>query len=261
MKMLVKDGLSIASIFILFIISFWLREPHLTNKLDAADAASLQVLTTLDIWNQSSITEYSFLPVQSYQHDGDVKIHYYQRLNDRKHNNYYVSYPPFCFILPYAVHQIGFPINRLLIVYLNIILHFIACIYLYLLLKSFLKVKSFSFQIISSLLFFIMIPVMIYSYSRMYFAETLSLTLWIASLFHLFKALNSTNNFKFHLSFFMLFLALLTYTEWISVFFYFGLAIFLHFSRSIDLIKRKKNHFCSINFNCSSIITLCNTTT
>lgn len=240
MKMLVKDSLSIASIFILFIISFLLREPHLTNKVDAADAASLQVLTTLDIWNQSSITDYSFLPVQSYQHDGDLKIHYYQRLNDQKFNNYYVSYPPLCFILPYAIHQIGFPINRLLIVYLNIFLHFIASIYLFFLLKSILKVKSLSFAIISSLLFFIIVPVMIYSYSRMYFAETLGLTLWIAALFHFYKTLYSSRNFKLHLCLFMLFMSLLTYTEWISIFFYIGLAIFLHFSKSFDMIKRKK---------------------
>ncbi len=240
MKMLVKDSLSIASIFILFLLSFYQRQPHITNQTDASDVANLQILTTLDIWDQSSPTQYSFLPVQSYQNVGDKNIHYYQRFNDKNGNNYYVSYPPLCYILPYFLHTLGFELNRSLLVWLNIVLHLISALFLYFLMKNMLKFNAFSWNITSSLAYFILVPVMTYSFTRMYFAETLCLCLFIASVYFLYQLIFSNPKSKLYLLGFILSFALLSYCEWTSVFLFICLSGYLYFAKKLDKKIRLK---------------------
>lgn len=245
MKMLVKDSLSIASIFILFCLSFYQRQAHLTNDTDPNDVANLQILTTLDVWQQTSPLNYSFLPVQSYQNKGDVNIHYYKRFLDKIGNNYYISYPPLCYVIPYSFKFLGFDINRKLLVWINIFLHFIGSLFLFLLLKSILKTKTTSLNITISLAYFILTPVMLYSYGRMYFAETLGLSLFIACIFFLYQLIFINPKSKHLLLGFIVSFALLSYCEWISIFTSFGLVLFLFFQKTLDKKFRLKILFIS----------------
>ncbi len=232
--MLVKDSLSIASIFILFIVSFYQRQPHLSNQTDANDVANLQTLTTLDIWRQQSPTYFSFLPVQSYQNQGDKNIHYYPRFKDKKGNNYYVSYPPLCYILPYSIHLLGFETNRKLLVWINILLHLISTIFLFYLLKSMLNQKRFSWNILASISYFVLIPVMTYSYTRMYFAETLGLSLFIACVYFLHQILFSNPKSNLNLLGFAVSFTLLSYSEWISAFLLICLCAYLFYNKTLE---------------------------
>jgi len=66
------------------------------------------VLTTLSIYEKNGIASHYFSPVWRFNNSTDIKMISDQPFKDKNGYNYYVSYPPFCFIAPYLAFKLTF---------------------------------------------------------------------------------------------------------------------------------------------------------
>ncbi len=225
-------------LLILFLISVFIRLPFLTNKVECFDNQYINTLTSLENWKQNGLSVYYFSPVQTYNNPGDKFITYYKRLEDKKGNNYYVSFPPFTFLFAhFFLKTFNIYPTKLPLQIINLFLHLLSAFFIYLIIcnlynKNF---KSLFLPAIIAYTVYVFMPVMLYIHTSVYFPEMFGQVIWITGIFFtlkLFKNINyiSTKNFLLigSILFFMI------YTEWIGVFCAFTIAL-------ICFLKRKKN--------------------
>jgi hypothetical protein len=244
----VKSPYPIIIIFALWLISFLGKQAYITSSVDYSDNASIQVLTTLKCWDEKSPVNYAFLPVQTFQNNGDKFITPYKRIEDSDGNNYYVSYPPFVFQLAYFFEKLtGLGSNKLMLMLLNSLLQLVSALYLFKILLMRLKEDSYGMYL--SLLWvsiFLLAPVSNYNFSRMYFSETLAIPLWLASSYYFLKLIISTHESKNRFFIrnevkFGIVLFLFVYTEWLGIIFAAILILMLLCNK--EWVNRKKMIF------------------
>lgn len=80
-------------------------QPNTKNRINT-QAAPMLLLPTLDMWQKHGLAYYHFSPINSYDQPGDAFVTVYPRLMDQKGQNYYVSYPPFGFIVTHYVLKV-----------------------------------------------------------------------------------------------------------------------------------------------------------
>ncbi len=225
-------------LLILFLISVYIRLPFLTNKVECSDNQYINTLTCLENWKQYGLSAYYFSPVQTYNNPGDKFVTYYKRLEDKKGNNYYVSFPPFAFLFAHFVLKISniYP-GKLPLQIINLFLHLLSAVFIYLIIcnlynKNF---KSLFLPAVIAYTVYVFMPVMLYIHTSVYFPEMFGQVIWITGIFFtlkLFKNINYISAKNFWLIGSILFFMI--YTEWIGVFYAFTIALICFF-------KRKKN--------------------
>lgn len=106
----------------LAVMSFFLLRNQVTDSPDHRNTAHIFMLTTIEIWQQHGMMNYSAAPVQTWP-EATAFNHYYRRLEDTSGNNYYISHPPLAFIANYAILQLtGLPVSQSSLQYILIFL-------------------------------------------------------------------------------------------------------------------------------------------
>jgi len=224
----------------IFSISVFLRIPHIEKEVSPYNETYVTIFTVFENWHSQGIANCYFTPVLTWQKDGDKFIANYKRLEDKKGNNYYVSYPPFSFLFPYAISSVlDIEPGQVFIQILNIILHFISAFFIYLIICRYCKCH-YSKICPAALIGFIsytFIPVLLYMHTFDFFPEMLGQVFFIIGIY-LYQLLDEKkdklNNKLLFLFGFNLFIMI--YTEWIGIFFAFTLLM-------ITISKFKKDIF------------------
>jgi len=241
---------SIGILILIFAISIIIRKNQITSQIDCEEQTYILTLQTVEIWRNQGIVQSNFAPNWTYANEGDAFFPYYKRLENKKGQNFYTSFPPLSFWTSYIV-LMPFDIKhgKLVLQILNLILHFVSAVLIYLIICFLFHRKPFPLFIQGLVGFtaYTFMPVLMYLHTDIFFPEMLGQCLWIAALFVSFKILNikwfynnedahTLNNNKkkgFKLLFFFALIMLFIYTEWIAVFFVIGL--------SFILLKKRKD--------------------
>ena len=224
--------LSFACLLGLFAISIAVRSPHINRPLSTNyEWVTAHTLVTLQIWQEEGMLTHGMRPIYTYSNPND---HYIKcpisGISDDAGNYYYVSYPPFAFILPHLVFKtFGVTPNVIALQSLNLLLHFLCVVFLYLLIGNLLPSDSKRYAISVPALIgaaiYIFSPLPLWHHANVYFADILVQLFFIAGLYlsHriLFAPGNQANIRLALLLFATLFL--MAYTEWIG--FLFGICL------------------------------------
>lgn len=202
----------------------------------------LQVLQTIQVWDEVGPQQHAFLPVQTWANPNDKFITYFSRLENEKGDNYYVSYPPFAFVLAWFFCKIfGLPFSVLSITILNLILQYIAAFAIFGITKKILPTYtkySFFWPGIVAAAVFICNPASMRIFSQVYFSESVGTSL--LCLFFYFAVSLSINPRNFLQLLGMCFsLFLLVYTEWVGLFAGLFFCLYWVFKSFSDVSYRK----------------------
>jgi hypothetical protein len=218
----------------LFSVSIVVRKDDLKTDLGRHhEWITAHALITMEIWEQNGgPAEFGFNPIYTYP-DGYV----FPRtslggVTDENGHNYYVSYPPFAFIFGYYATQILGGPDVGSIRTLNLIVHFLCGLFIYLIFARILARKGhykFNFPgLIAAGIYFLSTGTL-WAHSMLFFVDTLG-QLWIIMLIYLgLKLFNTTNKLWPLLTGLFVISFLACYTEWLGIFlsFFGGIALFL----------------------------------
>ncbi|HNW97017.1 MAG TPA: hypothetical protein PKK00_01235 [Bacteroidales bacterium] len=235
-----KSGNSFTTILMMFVIIcifLFSKQEYIFNPKNDVGGFVFPV-TVLKIWNESSPSEYNFCPVLTYQNSGDKFITYYKRLEDKDGNNYYVSSPPFSYIMAYyAISFFHLPMDEFSIKFLNVIILIFGALLIYFIMNLILNENLMKFSVPSfiSMAVFLFMPVNINITGYSYFPE---IFLWLQSIFLFLFIIkkNCGNIYMFFLFGISLFLVI--YTEWIGLFFSFSVLLFSLFKIREKLFQK-----------------------
>ena len=171
-------------------LSVAIRIPQLNRPLSKHhEFVTAHVLRTMEIWNQQGAEHYHFNPVMSYDGAANKFINNQTTENyDAEGNSYYLSYPPFAFILPYFV--LGGWMNAPTVFSLqlfNMLLHLIECFLLYqiclLLLPRFVSSQIEINKIgIIAVLVHLFSPCLLWFHGNVYFTDMPALTFFLLNV-------------------------------------------------------------------------------
>lgn len=230
-------------IFIIgFIVSIFLRLPNFNQPFGRHhEWLTAHVLITNKIWFDKGISASYYSPIFKHDTSPFKEATIFNVLRDKEGYEYYISYPPFCFIASYIFFKLSFIQPSILgIQVFSLILHFISS-FLILLIGYLLankKVKE-DFHIPSLLASFIYVfsTNNLWFHHNVYFADMLAQPLFIGSTYLLIKLLKNGFESKKELWALGIVNFLLVYTEWIGIFFDFT-AVALLFLWHIKSIKK-----------------------
>ncbi|MBK7668258.1 MAG: hypothetical protein IPJ32_13530 [Sphingobacteriaceae bacterium] len=125
----------------LFAISIAIRYSNLKSPLTRQQEWQTgHVLTTLSVWEQNGIANHYFSPVWTFNNPPDKITNSLGGVKDKEGYTYYVSYPPFSFILPYFVFKItGQDASIGGIRIFSLLIHFICALLIFLIVYKFSK--------------------------------------------------------------------------------------------------------------------------
>ena len=219
-----------------FTVSVFLRFPNLDRPLSSNyEWVTAHTLITLNIWKTEGITQHKFNPIYTFPNPNDRYIKCpISGVADSKGNYYYVSYPPFAFILPYIVFKVThIPINPISLQLFNIALHLGCLLFLYFLIKSFYQnTKNGAYAALSGALVYLFAPINLWYHSNVYFADILVQLFFLSTLYFYYKYLAThrrEHSIGLYISIF-----LMVYTEWLGV-----LLVAVLFFHSAFFNKRK----------------------
>jgi hypothetical protein len=197
--------------------------------------------------------ESHFSPIQTYNNKGDKYAAFYKRVEDKNGNNYYVSFPPFSFLFPTIIFKIiHIPPSKFILQIFNLVIHFISAILVFLIILNadskrktdFFNGKNKLFLgAIIAYIFYLLSPVMLFFHTEVFSCETFSRPLWLAGILISFKIFNQNSKIKkIDLFLISLITFLLTYSEWLGIFF--GTAVLI--IAFIKIREFKKNQFSDV---------------
>ncbi len=233
-----RTFLTLSILICVFAISVIIKIPYLTKDVHYNNHGHIITLTTLEIWDEKGIADCNFSPIQTRDNHGDKFISYYKRLVDNSGNNYFVSYPPFAFILPYIVMKtFNIAPSQNLLVVLGMCIHIISGFLLFICINKFLRNKIFEFSIPAILGFFALMffpPLLFHSVN--YFPGFVVIPLILLFLLFIISFTNSERNLKLWQIFLFGFIVfLMVFTDWLGLFTALTLIFYLMIS------KRKAN--------------------
>ena len=217
----------------LFVCSVLIRFPRFDGYLSWHHQwLTAHTLLTLNIWDDNGVSTHKFSPVYTFHSRQDKNI---QSLTsgivDAKGDYYYVSYPPFSFLFAYAVFSVvQAPMNVYSMYCLNLSIHFLTVILLYLVIHAILRTKPFSQYLdagIIGAIFYLFLPLPLWCHGHIYFADTIIQPMWLAGILLAFKMIfaDRANNPHYLMGIGAV-IFLMIYTEWLGVFFAFIVACY-----------------------------------
>jgi hypothetical protein len=181
----------------------------------------LQVLQTIRVWDEVGPGTHAFLPTQTWSNPNDKFMTYFERLQNDRGDNYYVSYPPFAFILAWGFCKVfGLPFSVLSITILNLLLQWLAMWFIFGIVKKLIPQREnqpLFWPGLAAAAIFICNPASMRIFSQVYFSESVGTFLFCAFAYFAVGATQNPKSFwglgKMGISIF-----LLVYCEWIGIF-------------------------------------------
>jgi hypothetical protein len=189
-----------------------------------------QVVTTVDIWNKEGILKYSFVPVYSYNSVIPVREGF--GVVGKNGRTYYVSYPPFAFIIVYLISYLPFiGVNQAI----SKIASLMGFTSLFLMIFKYVYNKYGTYTAFFTSIVFSIFPISAYFLGNVYFVDIAMLPFWFLSFLLFTKLVKSPDNIKLYLGFFLT-LFIICFTEWMGLLLTFSLFVMI-------LLFRKKFHW------------------
>ena len=219
---------TIVVLFMLFLVTFYIRYSYLTYKVPSVEQGNIILLTSIENFFKRGIVSSYFIPTQGWSAT-EVKAKDLNKSSQNfENNNYYISHPPFTFLLTYSIFKIfNITPSEFSLQILGMILHLIGAFFVYLIVLEYFDRKGFVlfFPAIISYVTYLFIPVMMHMHLFHIFVETFVQPFWIIGIYLALKIFKEQVRNVSILELFILGLTifLMIYTEWLGVFFAFSL--------------------------------------
>lgn len=207
------------SVVVLFVASLLMRAPLLHRTLDSDDWLTLHTLLTISIWNTTGLKAAHYSLVMTWPNDADRFISY-AGVEDTKGNTYFVSFPPFAFLMAFAFFNFfHLTPSAVWLKLINLALLLPATLCLYLALEKMFPTDRILLGRCASVLgvaLFLFDPNVLFSLGSSYFPLILIVPLWIISVFLYCSIQDSPRlNFTALVGFFAL-LFIMCYSDWLG---------------------------------------------
>ncbi len=234
-----KRTISTSTILILFgifLISVLVRIPNLNRPLskhhEFVTAVSLRVI---DIWEKDGAMQYNFNPVMNYPGEANKHINNWAsttgEMIDDDGNYYYVSHPPFAYILPYVIFKVLHVKSSVLAIelfhlFINLIcglmVYFIIC-----LLGGQKPIFKTYWSGIVGYIVYLFSAGVLWFQSNTYMSDMLVHLFFVLNVYIILKLLIRKRFFSpKYLVYYAVFLFLMIYTSWLGVFFAFSVFLY-----------------------------------
>ena len=209
----------------LVLVSILLRLHVFKSPIGGSHAwLSAHVVLTSLIWDSEGIGTYNYSPIYTFFDEADKNMRSLASgISDNQGNYYYVSYPPFSFILAYFFFKLFYlsPSFEALQI-LNIFIQGSTAFVIYLIISTLYRKKTntlFATGVVGSA-FYIFSAQSMWCHIYMYFADTLIQVLWTLCIFLSFLVFRRNGAKNWIILFFLGFTNFLSvYTEWLGLFF------------------------------------------
>lgn len=229
----------------LFAISIAIRYSNLKTPLTRQQEWQTgHVLTTLSVWEKNGIANHYFSPVWTFNNPADKITNSLGGVKDKEGYTYYVSYPPFNFILPYFVFKItGQDVSVAGIRIFSLLVHFICAFLIFLIVYKFSKKhlnEDYFIPAYIAFCFYVFATGNLWFHSHFYFADSL-VHVFVLGLIYVFLSIlqqpETKTSKNILLLFFLTFLGI--YTEWLAFFVAFFLLLIFIFKSLKNKIYTK----------------------
>jgi hypothetical protein len=211
-------------LLVIFLISIIVRLSNIDRPLsfhhEWLTAFSLRVVSIL---YDGGAAQYNFNPIANYNGDANKNIDNTSVLfmpKNQQGDYYYISYPPFGYLLPYFIFKlISLKPTILGIQILNLCLHFIGAYFIFLII-SLLSLKNnqkINWPGVIGFGIYTFLPLNLWFQSNVYSPETLIQTIFIIEAYILFKILFSKQIGNYYWWLLGIFNFLAVYTEWLGI--------------------------------------------
>jgi len=212
-RVLILAGLSLISVMLrLPLMNGPLCRPH--------EWLAAHTLLTMSIWEQTGLAQSNYAVVMTFPNDADRYITYSSYEMDASGNSYFVSFPPFGFLLPYLVFQaLGVRPSPLALQILNMSLHLASAVFVYLLLKDVtrnVQGAGVSWAPLGGFAAYLFSPIALYACSNTYFSITAVQPFWMMAIYFGNRFLHSGRFGMVSFVGFILAALSATYTEWLG---------------------------------------------
>jgi len=245
------------TLLVLCLVSVYLRMDNLKAPLARDhERISAHSLITAQIWAEGDgPAGYHFSPIYSRDGAGNKDAPTFGGVVDEQGNNYYISYPPFCFILLYYFSYLSGGPDVLSLRLLSILIHCLTAGLIYWFFRSMDRHKEKTTNVLTAILaaaLYVFAEGNLWFHGNLYFADMVVAPMIVLVLLLARKTLSDEVGSGFFsrlglgLAFF-----LICYTEWIGVFLaaYTGLGLLLKF-----LVHKNKEVFLSFGIVAGSAI-------
>ncbi len=229
------------AILLIAIIAIYLtvRFSDINKPLDYNGWSTAHSLITQQIWYENGIQNYNFSPVYTFNNQKDKNINNIGGIKDNKDNFYYVSYPPFSFLLTFIIFKLfGIYPSLLPLNIFNTFLHIISAIFIYLLISLVLKYekqRGVNRGAFMGFILYLFSPGNFWFYTNIYFVDVLANTFFIVGVYFILKIIwQKKSHSTIYLLLFGILIFISIYTEWLGLFFAISVL-------SYSLIKAKKD--------------------
>ncbi|MCH7951723.1 hypothetical protein IH980_03235 [Patescibacteria group bacterium] len=237
-----RMAVGLGFVAIIFIISVFIRIPNMNRRLgDDHEWLTAQSLIALENLRSQGALKHRFRILQTYPEETNRFVwDATTRLLSPDGKGYYITFPPFSIIFAYSIFEfLQLEISVLNLQLLNILLHFIAALFVYLLLYDILPRNNRVIpSVVGSATFILMAP-NLWFFSNTYSWDIIWHYFWIVGLFIFQKTIKSIeSDSRENLNVYMGALALINfltiYSEYQGLFFSLSILIFsaVRFKRS-----------------------------
>jgi hypothetical protein len=219
----------------IFLLSILVRLPNINRPLskhhEFVTAISLQII---NIWQMEGAAKYHFDPVMNYPGVANKYINKFAsttgKVIDAEGNYYYVSHPPFAYILPYLTFKL-FHIKATVIAIeiFHLVINFISALFIYLIICTLHFRKPFKKMDWSGLCGFsvyLFSAGVLWFQCNTYMSDMLVHLFFVSSVYCLLQIFINKKTSGQFLIFYAVSLFLMIYTSWLGIFFAFSVFLY-----------------------------------
>lgn len=232
----ISKTIGILFVIVLFCISVAIRSPITGRSFgDQHEWATAHTLIALEILQSEGAIRNAFRNIQTYPGENNKEIKWVTtRIMDTQGISYYTSYPPFALILAYSIfNTLSIPFTIRSIEMLNMILHGISAVALYLLLYEMLNSKGKQLYALVGVAYYLFLPLHLWFFHKVYSWDIVWHYFWVAELYiayTLFKTFDAHKDQKSlkHIYLLGILNFITIFTEYQGVYFSIGLCVFAY---------------------------------
>ena len=221
----------------LFFLTVILRLPNLNRPLSKHHEFNTAFfLIPMEIWYETSGSNYNFSPVLNYQNKGDKGINNFTGEDTERNGDfYYLSFGAGSYVIPYFFLSFFGGPSILGLQIFSLFVHLLCALVLIKIAHWFLEENKLntSYSVISGVVY-LFLPATLWFHGNGYTHHSLVVLFFLLSVFYALK-LSKNESDKRNVVFLFIFLFLTIYTEWIGCFLAFFILIFA-------LLKRNENY-------------------
>lgn len=215
----------------LFGASLLVRLPLLNRPLSRHhEWSTTSTLIHQQVWHETGGSKYRFCPRLNFNNPADKHVNNDGNLEDPFGNFYYVSFPPFATIFPYAVFQLFHIVPDVLPLQLfNLFFHFVSCFFIFriiLLLTRRNTETAFPIAALLGFCVYLFSPMTLWYQCNVYYVDMFLQPIFILGVYLFLKWETSPLQRGIYCLGLGVVIFFMTYTEWMGLFFAFSVFLY-----------------------------------